>query len=129
PSPRTFLLEGSDMNQMLAPRMSRVRPSATGAISDLARSLSEQGRSIINLGEGELDFDTPAHIKDVAVEALRRGETKYTAVAGTAAMKQAIITKFREENGLDYTPAEVIAGTGAKQLIFNALLATVSEGD
>jgi aspartate aminotransferase len=109
--------------------MSRVRPSATGAISDLARSLSEQGRSIINLGEGELDFDTPAHIKDVAVEALRRGETKYTAVAGTAAMKQAIIGKFRDENGLDYTPAEVIAGTGAKQLIFNALLATVAEGD
>ncbi|MGN6303306.1 MAG: aminotransferase class I/II-fold pyridoxal phosphate-dependent enzyme [Mesorhizobium sp.] len=117
------------MNHMLAPRMSRVRPSATGAISDLARSLSDQGRSIINLGEGELDFDTPAHIKDVAVEALRRGETKYTAVAGTAAMKQAIIRKFHDENGLDYTPAEVIAGTGAKQLIFNALLATVAEGD
>lgn len=117
------------MNAALAPRMSRVRPSATAAVSDKARELTAAGRAIVNLGEGELDFDTPDHIKAVAIEAIRAGETKYTAVAGTAALKAAIIDKFRRENGLDFTPSEVIAGSGAKQLIFNALLATVSQGD
>ena len=117
------------MNPSLAPRMSNMRPSATAAVSDRARTLAESGRSIINLGEGELDFDTPDHIKEFAIQAIRNGETKYTAVAGTKAIKQAIINKFRAENGLSFTAAEVIAGTGAKQLIFNALLATVSAGD
>lgn len=114
---------------MLAPRMSSVRPSATAAVSDLARALAEKGRTIVNLGEGELDFETPEHVKAVAIEAIRNGETRYTAVAGTAALRQAVIGKFRSENDLVFTPAEVIAGTGAKQLIFNALLATVSAGD
>lgn len=121
--------KGFAVNHMLAPRMSRVRPSATAAVSDLARSLAESGRSVINLGEGELDFETPDHVKDIAIEAIRRGETRYTAVAGTAALKQAIIDKFLSENGLVFDAAQVIAGTGAKQLIFNALLATVSTGD
>lgn len=106
-----------------------MRPSATAAVSDRARSLAQNGKSIINLGEGELDFDTPDHIKEFAIAAIRKGETKYTAVAGTAAIKQAIIEKFRAENGLSFANDEVIAGTGAKQLIFNALLATVSSGD
>lgn len=117
------------VKHILAPRMAKVRPSITAAVSDLARSLADSGRSIINLGEGELDFETPEHIKQVAIDAIRSGATRYTAVAGTAPLKQAIIEKFRSENGLSLTAAEVIAGTGAKQLIFNALLATVSEGD
>ena len=108
----------------LAPRISRVRPSPTAEISKKVRALKAAGRSVINLGEGELDFDTPAHIKKAGAEAIWNGETKYTAVAGTPGLKQAIIDKFRSENQLDYRPEQIIAGCGAKQLIFNALLAT-----
>jgi aspartate aminotransferase len=114
---------------MLAPRMRGVRPSPTAEISDKARALAAAGYAVINLGEGELDFDTPAHVKEAGIEAIRRGETKYTAVAGTAALKAAIRAKLHTENGLIYEDAEVIAGAGAKQLIFNALLATVAAGD
>lgn len=113
----------------LAARMSRVRPSPTAAISDKVRTLEAAGHAVINLGEGELDFDTPSHIKEAGIEAIRRGETKYTAVSGTAALKTAIAEKFRRENGLSFGPSELIAGSGAKQLIFNALLATVGQGD
>ena len=113
----------------LAPRISRVRPSPTAEISEKVRALKAAGRSVINLGEGELDFDTPAHIKKAGAEAIWNGETKYTAVAGTPGLKQAIIDKFRSENQLDYQPEQIIAGCGAKQLIFNALLATVADGD
>ena len=112
----------------LAPRMRRVRPSPTAEISDKTRALAAAGHSVINLGEGELDFDTPAHVKDAGIDAIRRGETKYTAVAGTAALKAAIRKKFHHENGLHYEAGEIIAGAGAKQLIFNALLATVAPG-
>lgn len=115
--------------EYLAPRLRRVRPSPTAAISDQVRALSAAGVDMINLGEGELDFDTPAHIKQAGIDAIVQGDTKYTAVSGTAALKQAIIAKFSRENGLHYTLGEVIAGTGAKQLIFNALLATVAAGD
>ena len=87
------------------------------------------GRSVINLGEGELDFDTPVHIKDAGIAAIRDGDTKYTAVSGTAALKRAIVEKFRTENQLEYAQDEVIAGTGAKQIIFNAFQATVAQGD
>ena len=113
----------------LAPRISRIRPSPTAEISEKVRALKAAGCSVINLGEGELDFDTPVHIKEAGVEAIWNGETKYTAVAGTPALKQAIIDKFRSENRLDFTPDQVIAGNGAKQLIFNAFLATVADGD
>ncbi|MBX3540739.1 MAG: pyridoxal phosphate-dependent aminotransferase [Chelatococcus sp.] len=113
----------------LSPRMSRVRPSPTAEISDKVRALTEAGRTITNLGEGELDFDTPDHVKKAAISAIKKGDTKYTAVAGTAALKEAIIAKFAAENDLAYQPSEVIAGAGAKQLIFNALLATVAAGD
>ncbi|WP_413731032.1 aminotransferase class I/II-fold pyridoxal phosphate-dependent enzyme [Sodalis sp. RH22] len=115
--------------ELLAPRLRRVRPSPTAAISDQVRALTAAGVDVINLGEGELDFDTPAHIKQAGIDAIVQGETKYTAVPGTAALKKAIIAKFSRENGVDYAPQEVIAGSGAKQLIFNALLATVSAGD
>ena len=115
--------------EFLAPRLRRVRPSPTAAISDQVRALSAAGTDVINLGEGELDFDTPAHIKQAGIDAIVQGDTKYTAVAGTAALKHAIMTKFNRENRISYRPDEVIAGSGAKQLIFNALLATVSSGD
>lgn len=113
----------------LAPRIRRVNASPTAAISDKIRSLRAAGRSVINLGEGELDFDTPSHIKEGGIDAIRRGDTKYTAVSGTQALKQSIISKFRLENGLLFDPSEVIAGAGAKQIIFNAFLATVSQGE
>lgn len=113
----------------LAPRMQRARPSPTAEISEKIRVLRAAGRSVINLGEGELDFDTPMHVKEAGIRAIREGETKYTAVSGTQAMKEAIIDKFFSENGLIYGPKEVIAGAGAKQIIFNAFLATVTEGD
>jgi aspartate aminotransferase len=116
-------------NRHIAPRVARIRPSPTAEISERLRELKAAGRTVINLGEGELDFDTPAHVKKAGIDAILAGDTKYTAVAGTAALKQAVIDKFRDENGLAFAPNEVIAGTGAKQLIFNALLATVREGD
>jgi len=113
----------------LAQRMRRVRPSPTAEISDKVRALMAAGHSVINLGEGELDFPTPAHIAQAGIDAINAGETKYTAVAGSARLKQAIIDKFSRENGLDYSAGEVIAGAGAKQLIFNALMATLNAGD
>lgn len=113
----------------LAPRLRRVRPSPTAEISEKICALRAAGRSVINLGEGELDFDTPPHVKEAGIQAIRRGDTKYTAVSGTSALKEAIIEKFRNENGLSYGLDEVIAGAGAKQIIFNAFLATVTEGD
>ncbi|UJD88772.1 aminotransferase class I/II-fold pyridoxal phosphate-dependent enzyme [Rahnella aquatilis] len=115
--------------EFLAPRLRRVRPSPTAVISDQVRALSAAGTDVINLGEGELDFDTPAHIKQAGIDAIVQGDTKYTAVTGTAALRQAIMAKFKRENRISYRPDEVIAGSGAKQLIFNALLATVSSGD
>ena len=115
--------------EFIARRMKRVRPSPTAAISDTVRAMQQRGIDIINLGEGELDFDTPEPIKQAGIEAIVRGETKYTAVSGTLELKQAIIAKFQRENGLRYQPAEIIAGCGAKQLIFNAFLATLSPGD
>jgi aspartate aminotransferase len=123
-------MRGNDMfTPLLAQRMSRVRPSPTAEISDKVRALTAAGHSVINLGEGELDFPTPAHIAQAGIDAINAGDTKYTAVPGTARLKQAIIDKFSRENGLSYQPSEVIAGAGAKQLIFNALMATVNPGD
>jgi aspartate aminotransferase len=113
----------------LAHRMRQVRPSPTAEISVKVRALGAQGHAVINLGEGELDFPTPAHIARAGIAAIEVGDTKYTAVAGTAGLKRAIVNKFRTENGLDYTSDEVIAGAGAKQLIFNAFLATLNPDD
>lgn len=113
----------------LAPRLRRIRPSPTAEISEKIRVLRAAGRSVINLGEGELDFDTPHHIKDAGIQAILTGETKYTAVSGTKELKGAIIEKFRHENELTYGFEEVIAASGAKQIIFNAFLATIAEGD
>ena len=117
------------MNARLSPRMSVVGASPTAEISNKLRALAAGGADVINLGEGELDFATPAHVCEAGIAAIRAGDTKYTAVSGTAALKAAIARKFERENGLAYKPAEIIAGTGAKQLIFNAFLATLDKGD
>jgi aspartate aminotransferase len=109
--------------------MKRIKPSPTIAMTDLARALKAQGRDIISLSVGEPDFDTPDNIKQAAIAAIQRGETKYTAVDGMAELKSAIVNKFRRENGLDYKPSQITVGTGGKQVLFNALLATVNPGD
>ncbi len=113
----------------LAHRLSLVKPSPTLAVTAKAAELKAAGKDVIGLGAGEPDFDTPEHIKNAAIDAIKRGETKYTAVAGTPALKKAIIDKFKRENGLDYAANQIVVGVGAKQIIFNALLATLNAGD
>ncbi|MCQ9618053.1 pyridoxal phosphate-dependent aminotransferase [Paenalcaligenes niemegkensis] len=109
--------------------MQRIRPSPTSSIAQKTRALCQAGRRIISLGVGELDFDTPDVIRQAAIKAIERGETRYTDTGGTPALKQAIINKFSHDNGLCYTPQQVLAASGAKQIIFNAFLATLDEGD
>ena len=117
------------MTQFIASRLAKVKPSPTLAVTAKAAELKAAGKDVIGLGAGEPDFDTPEHIKQAAIAAINRGETKYTPVAGTPALKKAIIGKFKRENGLDYAPNQIIAGVGAKQVIFNAMLATLNAGD
>jgi aspartate aminotransferase len=109
--------------------LNRIQPSATIAISNKAMALKAEGRDIIGLSAGEPDFDTPDNIKEAAIAAIRRGETKYTAVDGLPELKKAICAKFKRENGLDYKPSQISVGTGGKQVLFNALMATVNPGD
>ncbi len=106
-----------------------IKPSPTIAVSMKAADLKAQGKDIISLGMGEPDFDTPQNIKDFAIKAIQNGETKYTAVDGTPALKKAIIAKFKRENNLDYNSNQISVSTGAKQVIYNALIATLNEGD
>lgn len=113
----------------IADSLSRVKPSATIAVATKARELKAAGRDVIGLGAGEPDFDTPDNIKKAAIEAIERGETKYTAADGMPELKQAICDKFKRENDLDYEPKEVSVGTGGKQILFNALVATLNPGD
>jgi len=113
----------------LAERLSRIKPSPTIAVTQKARELKAAGRDVIALGAGEPDFDTPDNIKEAAIAAIRRGETKYTAVDGTPELKAAIAAKFRRENDLDYKPEQITVGSGGKQVIFNALIATLDPGD
>ncbi|ASV86891.1 MULTISPECIES: pyridoxal phosphate-dependent aminotransferase [Brucella/Ochrobactrum group] len=113
----------------LADALSRVKPSATIAVSQKARELKAKGKDVIGLGAGEPDFDTPDNIKQAAIDAINRGETKYTPVAGIPELRQAIVAKFKRENGLDYKPEQVIVGTGGKQILFNAFMATLNPGD
>nr|WP_316655167.1 pyridoxal phosphate-dependent aminotransferase [uncultured Gellertiella sp.] len=113
----------------LADALSRVKPSATIAVSQKARELKAKGRDVIGLGAGEPDFDTPDNIKQAAIEAINRGETKYTAVAGIPELREAIARKFKRENNLTYTAAQTIVGTGGKQILFNAFMATMNPGD
>jgi len=113
----------------LAESIGRIKPSPTIAISNLAKELKAQGRDIIALSAGEPDFDTPDNIKQAAIRAIERGETKYTIVDGIPELKAAICKKFKRENGLDYKPSQVSVGTGGKQVLFNALVATLNPGD
>ena len=113
----------------LSDALSRIKPSATIVVTQKARDLKAQGRDIISLSVGEPDFDTPDNIKEAAMAAIRRGETKYTPVSGITPLREAIARKFKRENGLDYKPSQTIVGTGGKQVIYNALLATLNPGD
>jgi len=113
----------------LSDTLSRVKPSPTIAVTTKAAELKAAGKDVIGLGAGEPDFDTPANIKDAAKAAIDAGKTKYTAVDGIPELKKAICAKFKRDNGLDYTPAQVTVGTGGKQVLYNALMATLNAGD
>ncbi|PCH75453.1 MAG: aspartate aminotransferase [Rhodobacteraceae bacterium] len=113
----------------LSDTLSRVKPSPTIAVSAKARDLKAAGHDVIGLGAGEPDFDTPKNIRDAGIAAINAGKTKYTAPDGIPELKQAICDKFRRDNGLEYTPAQVSVGTGGKQILYNALMATLNPGD
>ena len=114
---------------ILSSSLSRIKPSPTIAVTQKARELKEKGVDVISLGAGEPDFDTPNNVKNAAIEAINNGETKYTAVDGTPKLKEAIIKKFKRENGLNFTKDQINVGAGGKQVIFNAILSTINLGD
>jgi len=109
--------------------LKRIKPSPTMAVTSKAREMRAAGKDIIGLGAGEPDFDTPDNIKEAAIEAIRKGDTKYTAVDGTPSLKKAIKNKFSRENGLSYELDQITVGTGGKQVLYNAFMATVNKGD
>ncbi|MFC5736185.1 pyridoxal phosphate-dependent aminotransferase [Sinirhodobacter huangdaonensis] len=113
----------------LSDTLARVKPSPTIAVTNKARELKEAGRDVIGLGAGEPDFDTPENIKRAAIAAIESGKTKYTAVDGIPELKKAICAKFERENGLSYKPSQITVGTGGKQVLYNALVATLNPGD
>lgn len=113
----------------LADILSRVKPSATIAVTQMARELKAGGKDVISLSVGEPDFDTPENIKEAAITAIRNGETKYPPVSGIMPLREAIAAKFKRENDLDYEPNQTIVGTGGKQILFNAFMATLNPGD
>jgi len=114
---------------LIAHALERVKPSPTMAITSKAREMKAAGFDVIGLGAGEPDFDTPDNVKQAAIAAIQRGETKYTAVDGIPELKRAIVSKFERENGLSYKPSEITVGSGGKQVLYNALLATLNPGD
>ncbi len=114
----------------LADHLKRIKPSPTIAVTDKARALKAAGRNVIGLGAGEPDFDTPDNIKEAAIKAIREGRaSKYTQVDGLAELKEAVAAKFKRENGLDYTPAQITVSAGGKQVLYNAFMATLNPGD
>ena len=113
----------------LSGRVNRIQPSPTLAVTNRARELKAQGKDVIGLGAGEPDFDTPDHIKEAAIRAIREGFTKYTAVDGTPGLKRAVIAKFKRDNGLDYTPEEILVSVGGKHSFFNLAQALLDNGD
>ena len=113
----------------LSGRVNRIKPSPTLAVDARARELKAQGKDVISLGAGEPDFDTPEHVKEAAIRAIRDGFTKYTAVDGTPGLKQAVIAKFKRDNGLDYKPEEILVSVGGKQSFFNLAQALLDNGD
>ena len=114
---------------LISAALKRINPSQTIAISNKARELKAAGRDVIALAAGEPDFETPDNIKEAAIKAIRDGQTRYTAVDGIPELKAAIVAKFKRENGLTYKPSQITVGTGGKQVLFNALVATVDAGD
>jgi len=120
--------EGADMS-FIAESLGRIKPSPTVALTGKVAELKAAGRDIIGLGAGEPDFDTPDHIKAAAIEAIHRGETKYTAVSGTAAARQAVADKFKRENDLEYALDQITIGCGGKGVLYNAIMATIDPGD
>ncbi|WP_281301385.1 MULTISPECIES: pyridoxal phosphate-dependent aminotransferase [unclassified Iodidimonas] len=114
---------------LLSHSLAKVKPSPTLAVTAKAAELRAQGRDVIGLGAGEPDFDTPDPIKEAAIAAIRAGDTKYTKADGTPALKAAVIDKFKRENGLDYTPDQIIVSCGGKHVLINALMATLNPGD
>ena len=113
----------------LAGRVKKIKPSPTLAITSKAKAMKAQGIDVVGFGAGEPDFDTPQHIKDAGKAAIDKGETKYTPPNGTMAVRKAIVGKFKRENGLDYKPNQITVGTGGKQVLYNAFMATLSPGD
>jgi aspartate aminotransferase len=113
----------------LADALARIKPSATIAVTQMARDLKAKGKDVISLSVGEPDFDTPQNIKDAAIAAINRGETKYPPVSGIPQLRDAIAAKFKRENGLEYKASQTIVGTGGKQVLFNAFMATINPGD
>jgi aspartate aminotransferase len=114
---------------IVADRLGRIKPSPTLAVTAKSKELKAAGRDIIGLGAGEPDFDTPDYIKEAAINAINEGQTKYTAVDGTPELKDAIIAKFERDNNLTYTRDEITVGTGGKQVLYNAMMASVNAGD
>ena len=109
--------------------LKRIKPSPTIAVTSKAREMKAAGKDVIGLGAGEPDFDTPENIKEAAIRAIREGDTKYTAVDGTPALKAAIVKKFKNENNLNYTLDQITVGAGGKHVIYNLMMATLNEGD
>src|SRR5216683_622269 len=116
------------MMPFLSAALDRVKPSATIAVTDKARALKAAGRNVIGLGAGEPDFDTPANVKLAAIRAIEAGKTKYTDVGGIPELKDAIIAKFKRENGLAYKRDQIIISTGGKQVLYTAMNATILPG-
>jgi aspartate aminotransferase len=114
---------------IISNNLKRIKPSPTIAVTQKARELKASGKDIIGLGAGEPDFDTPDNIKRAAIKAIKDGDTKYTAVDGTPALKKAIVEKFKRENNLDYTVDQITVGAGGKHVIYNTMMATLNEGD
>ena len=115
--------------KLIADRLDRISPSLTIAMTSKARALKAAGKDVIGLAAGEPDFDTPENVKEAAIAAIRRGETKYTDVAGTMVLRQAVAARFKADHGIDYKPEEILVATGGKQVIFDAFLATIQAGD
>jgi len=113
----------------VADRLKRILPSQTTAMRQRAQAMRAEGRDVLAISSGEPDFDTPRHIRDAAIAAIGRGETRYTDVSGTLALRRAVAAKFRRDNGISYAPDEIIVATGGKQVIYDALVATLNPGD
>jgi len=114
---------------IISDSLKRIKPSPTIAVTQKARELRAAGKDVIGLGAGEPDFDTPDNVKNAAIKAIKSGDTKYTAVDGTPALKKAIIAKFKRENKLSYSADQITVGTGGKQVLYNAFMATLNKGD